>query len=104
GEGGRTRVGGRGGGCFFLPASVGAGGGGGPPPRVSLRVAEKHRPAVFAAPAPPLDPDGIWFRFQAFFVGRESKPNANSCVVTLPSIIAPASRNLRTTVESSAGT
>src|SRR6202020_2384896 len=87
----------------FLPPTLCAAGGARIDPPVSLPVAAKHRPAAIAAPDPPLDPDGMWFRFQAFFVGRESKPNANSCVVTLPRTIAPASRNLRTTVESSAG-
>ena len=71
---------------------------------VSLPVAAKHRPAAIAAAEPPLEPDGMWSRFHAFLVGGESKPSANSCVVTFPKTIAPASLSLRTTVQSESAT
>src|SRR5262249_20742673 len=64
----------------------------------------RHMPAATAAAAPPLDPEGMWSTFQAFRVGGASKPKANSYVVVVPSMTAPASLSFWTTAESAPAT
>src|SRR5947207_1243264 len=82
-------------------------------PRIEPPVSEPSAPPtspVASATAEPLeDPPGIWSRFHGFFAGWKRwpgnwMPNANSCVMSLPSITEPASRSRVTQVGSSSGT
>ena len=61
-----------------------------------------HIPAATAAPEPPLEPPGIRSVFQGLRQGGETVlldliPKASSCIVALPTIMAPAFINLSTT-------
>ncbi len=72
-------------------------------PPVSDPIATGTRRAATAAPEPPLEPPGTRVRSQGFFVGGVTLPQANSCILVLPTMIAPAARSLATTAESRRG-
>jgi hypothetical protein len=74
-------------------------------PPVSLPIAMKTMSAATAAPDPPLEPPGIRSVLQGFRTGpkwglADVIPYASSCMLSFPTLTAPASSNLRTTVAS----
>ena len=77
-------------------------------PQVSLPIPNAAKPAATAAPVPPLEPPGlrdgsyglrVWPPKDATVV----MPRASSCMLVLPSTIAPAARRRRTCSASSGG-
>ena len=71
-------------------------------PPVSEPSDPMHIPAATEAPEPPLEPPGIRSVFQGLRQGGETVlldliPKASSCMVALPTIIAPAFNNRSTT-------
>src|SRR5580700_4625646 len=74
-------------------------------PRLSVPMEKAHRPAAVADAGPALDPPEGSSRFQGLrhLPPNQSQPSAISPVAALPRRTAPASRNLRTIVASSAG-
>src|SRR6266849_8087968 len=78
-------------------------------PPESAPVAAPHSDIDTATAEPPLDPPGWHLRFQGLCTGPKLEilfvvPKANSCVLSLPSMIVPAARYCATTVASSVGT
>ena len=78
-------------------------------PPVSEPVAPCTSPAASAAPEPLLEPPGTWSRFHGLRAGGKRWPgncipNANSWVMSLPSITVPAACQRCTQVASSSGT
>ena len=66
-------------------------------PPVSVPIVAAASRAAIAAPEPPLEPPGMRVGFHGLRVGPKCglfvvTPNANSCVLSLPSRTAPASR------------
>ena len=64
--------------------------------------------AATAAPVPPLDPPGLKSVLYGFLVAPKAEPtvvmpNANSCIVVLPMMIAPAAFNRSTRCASRCG-
>src|SRR5215204_497792 len=77
-------------------------------PAPSLPCARGPRPAATAAAAPPLDPPGVFCRFQGLNEGPntrfpESPFQPSSGVLVFPSMTAPAVNNRSTTGASSSG-
>src|ERR687893_3269178 len=77
-------------------------------PAPSLPWASGPRPAATAAAAPPLDPPGVFARFQGLNDGPntrfpESPFQPNSGVLVFPSMTAPAAYNRSTTGASWSG-
>src|ERR1700677_2917287 len=78
-------------------------------PPVSVPVPPRTSPAATAAPVP-LDEPPVWCSvFQGLRAGghgrsNEGPPRANSCMVSFPIKIVPASASLRTVVASTRGT
>src|SRR6202453_1126188 len=75
---------------------------------VSLPVPASARFAATAAPVPPLEPPGVRVKSYGLSVWPPSEltvvpDNANSCMLDLPRIIAPALRSLATTKASDGG-
>ena len=77
-------------------------------PQVSLPMPKAPKLAATAAPVPPLDPPGlrsgsyglrVWPPNDAMVV----MPRANSCMLVLPRMIAPAARSRATCAASSGG-
>src|SRR5215207_8994056 len=78
-------------------------------PAPSLPWARGPRPAATAAAAPPLDPPGVFSRFQGLNEGPntrfpESPFQPSSGVLVFPSMTAPAAYNRSTMGASSTGT
>ena len=78
-------------------------------PPVSDPSAPRHSSAATAAALPPLDPPGTRVRSHGLRVVKKAEfsvdePMANSSVLVLPTITAPAARSLRITVASKGGT
>src|ERR671921_119579 len=78
-------------------------------PAPSLPCARGPRPAATGAAAPPLDPPGVFSRFQGLNEGPntrfpESPFQPSSGVLVFPSMTAPAAYNRSTTGASSSGT
>ena len=78
-------------------------------PAVSVPSAPGTRRAATAAPLPPLEPPqirsvshGLWAGPKAWLV--VDAPQANSCVLSFPTITAPACRRRATTVASTVAT
>jgi hypothetical protein len=74
-------------------------------PPVSVPSAPRHSPAATAAALPPLDPPGTRSRSQGLWVGKKAEfsveePMANSSVLVLPRMTAPAAFSRATTVAS----
>ena len=74
-------------------------------PPVSVPSVAAARSAATAAAAPPEEPPGTRARSQGFLVVKKAEfsveePMANSSMLSLPRITAPASRSLVTTVAS----
>ena len=70
---------------------------------MSVPIAHGRRPAATAAAEPPLEPPGTRSRSHGFLTGPKpefslDEPIANSSMLVLPSIGAPASASLRTLV------
>ena len=70
-------------------------------PPVSEPRARKHSPAATAAQEPPEEPPGTWSRFQGLRVWPKYEvsvvlPMANSSMLVLPRITAPASSSFCT--------
>src|SRR5580658_5349370 len=70
-------------------------------PAPSEPIAPATIPAATAAAAPPLDPPGVWLRFQGLRVTPNASPSVNgyrptSGELVLPTITAPAARRRRT--------
>src|SRR5207237_1661812 len=66
-------------------------------PPVSVPMAPSTKPAARATPLPLLDPPGTCSGFQGLRAGLSRcpggcRPKANSCVLSLPSMTAPAAR------------
>src|ERR1700742_1481313 len=78
--------------CPTMPHSAG---GQRPEPEVSDPNATKHRPAATAPAEPDDEPPVMRSSFQGFFAGPKAlitplMPKANSCMLSLPRITAPA--------------
>ena len=78
-------------------------------PAVSVPSAPGTRPAATAAPLPPLDPPQIRSVSHGLRAGPNASlvveaPQANSCVLSLPTTTAPARRRRATTVASAVAT
>src|SRR5262245_55387462 len=78
-------------------------------PPVSEPVAPAHRPAATATPDPLDEPLGVCSTFHGlrgagYAASGEPPPNANSSVVSFPSMIAPARLSSATQCASSPGT
>ncbi len=69
-------------------------------PPVSDPIAAMANPAATAMPDPPLEPPGTRSVSNGLRAGGVSMPQANSCILVLPSRMAPASRSLRTAAPS----
>ncbi len=74
-------------------------------PPVSVPIEPRQRDADVATAEPPLDPPGTLSVSQGFFVGPKyevsvEEPIANSSILFLPVITAPASRSFFVTVAS----
>src|SRR5687767_15743168 len=70
-------------------------------PHVSLPMPAAAKLAPIAAPVPPLDPPGLRYKsygLRVWLLSDETLviPDASSCIVVLPRITAPASRNFFT--------
>ena len=77
-------------------------------PPVSEPSAKKHSLAATAAADPPEDPPGTWASFQGFFVAPKAdvsvvEPMANSSMLVLPRITAPAFSKFNTASEENVG-
>src|SRR5713226_1744296 len=77
-------------------------------PPVSVPRASGANPAATAAALPPLEPPGTRLRSHGLAVGKNAEfsvdePIANSSMLVLPMITAPASRSRDTTVASYGG-
>ena len=78
-------------------------------PPVSEPIDMKQRRAATAAPEPPLEPPGMCSWFHALRQVPKCglfvvEPKANSCMLFLPTITAPASLSFAVTTASAAGT
>ena len=78
-------------------------------PPMSVPMASGVTPAATDATAPPEDPPGVRLRSQGLRVMPDNRLwvrpiSANSGVVVLPTIVAPAARNRSTQISSRSGT
>jgi len=74
-------------------------------PPVSEPSAPRHIPAATEAADPPLEPPGTRLRSQGFLVGLNpefsvDEPMANSSILSLPAVTAPAALSFSITVAS----
>src|SRR5581483_2187479 len=92
-----------------IPTTPHNAGGHRPEPEVSEPSAATHIPAATAAAEPDDEPPAIRSGFHGFRVGPKAlttplMPKANSCMLVLPTMTAPARFSLCTTSASFAGT